>query len=102
MSTETDGLDDVTPDQWSAAGIARLRGVHDADSAVDQEGGIHYRRLNPQPWDVVIAWESAGAIGHAEACAIEYLARWRSKGGIEDLRKARHWIEKLIEVQLKS
>ena len=31
--------------------------------------------------------------------AIKYLTRWRDKGGIEDLRKAKHYIEKLIEIE---
>ena len=30
--------------------------------------------------------------------AIKYLSRWREKGGVEDLRKARHYIDKLIEL----
>ena len=62
-----------------------------------QVGGDHYQTLDPQPWDVTMAWEKQGAIGQAEAAIIWYLARWRKKGGIESLRKARHWLDKLIE-----
>jgi hypothetical protein len=29
------------------------------------------------------------------------VSRWKDKGGIEDLRKARHYLDKLIEVNLK-
>jgi hypothetical protein len=31
---------------------------------------------------------------------IKYIARWQDKGGVEDLRKARHYMDKLIEVQV--
>jgi hypothetical protein len=30
------------------------------------------------------------------------LARWREKGGVEDLRKARHYLDKLIEIELSE
>lgn len=73
----------------------------DKKASERQVGGDHYKRMEPQPWDVVLAWERQGAIGHCEATAIEYLARWRRKGGMDDLRKAVHWIEKLIEVETK-
>jgi hypothetical protein len=31
--------------------------------------------------------------------ALKYLVRFRDKGGVEDLMKARHYIDKLIEVE---
>lgn len=63
-----------------------------------QVGGNHYKRMAIQPWDFTLRND----LGHAEATAIEYIARWREKGGIEDLRKAIHWIEKKIEVELEK
>lgn len=49
------------------------------------------------------AWMSHEAFcGYLQGNAIKYLARYRSKGGIEDLRKARHYIEKLIEAEMKG
>ena len=62
-----------------------------------QQGGGHYRLMDPQPWDVTIQWVEQGHIGHPEATIIEYLARWRNKNGVADLLKAKHWLEKLIE-----
>lgn len=38
-------------------------------------------------------------IGFCEGSAIKYLARWRAKGGIEDLKKARHFIDLLIQME---
>jgi hypothetical protein len=59
--------------------------------------GSHYQTLI-QPWDAIIAWE----LGFLDGCAVKYLSRWRKKGGVDDLRKAVHFIEKLIEVEVAS
>jgi hypothetical protein len=59
-----------------------------------QHGGTHYQKPI-QPWDYI----AANGIGFFEGNAIKYLSRWRDKGGIEDLRKAQHYIEKLIEIE---
>lgn len=65
-------------------------------SALDtQEGGTHYKDLKIQPIDYI----HRNGIGFAEGCAIKYLTRWRAKGGIEDLKKARHFIDLLIELE---
>lgn len=58
-----------------------------------QVGGDHYKGLVIQPFEYIMA----NSIPFAEGCAIKYLTRWRAKGGIEDLRKARHFIDLLIE-----
>lgn len=60
-----------------------------------QFGGTHYKNMVIEPWDFI----SANEIPYLEGCAIKYLARWRNKGGIEDLRKAIHFIEKRIELE---
>lgn len=59
-----------------------------------QHGGSHYKKLKIQHWDYV----EANNIPYLEACAIKYLTRWRDKGGVEDLRKAIHFIQKRIEL----
>ena len=60
-----------------------------------QHGGTHYQKMSIQHWDYVVANE----IPYLEACAIKYLSRWRDKGGMQDLLKAKHYVEKLIEVE---
>lgn len=60
-----------------------------------QIGGTHYKGKAIQPWDYIIAND----IPFLEGNAIKYLTRWRDKGGIDDLRKARHYVDKLIEVE---
>lgn len=59
-----------------------------------QVAGGHYKNKEIQPWDYIIS----NGIGYMEGNVIKYVSRWRDKGGIEDLRKARHYLDKLIEV----
>jgi hypothetical protein len=73
-------------------------GVPAKASAV-QVGGDHYRALAIQPWDAMQAWMSREAFeGFLTGNVIKYVARHKAKGGVEDLRKARHYLDKLIEV----
>lgn len=64
-----------------------------------QIGGTHYKDLRHagglEPWDVVNTW----GLGFFDGNAVKYLARWRTRGGIADLEKARHYITKLIEIE---
>lgn len=55
-----------------------------------QVGGDHYKSAY-QHWDLVLTTQ----MGYLEGCATKYIARWRKKGGIEDLRKAQHYVQKL-------
>ena len=59
-----------------------------------QIGGAHYAIKAIQPWDFIIA----NNIGYLEGNIIKYISRWKDKGGIEDLKKAQHYLQKLIEV----
>ena len=43
---------------------------------------------------------AANALGYFEGNVIKYVSRWRDKDGVDDLRKARHYLDKLIELQL--
>jgi hypothetical protein len=66
-------------------------------SAADdkQIGGQHYKKLDPEPWNVILQWN----LGYLEGTALKYIARWRDKGGINDIKKAIHFLEKLVEVE---
>lgn len=68
-------------------------------SALDrQEGGDHYKKQKIQPVEYI----HANGIPFMEGCAIKYLTRWRDKGGIKDLEKAKHFIEMLIELETRN
>ena len=63
-----------------------------------QVGGDHYRTKTIQPWAAMESWMSREAFsGYLQGNAIKYLCRHREKGGLADLEKAKHYIEKLIE-----
>lgn len=59
-----------------------------------QVAGSHYQ-AEIQHWDFVLAND----IPYLEAQVIRYLVRWRKKGGLVDLEKAKHYLEKLIEYE---
>lgn len=60
-----------------------------------QISGTHYKKLNPEPWDVIAAWD----MGYLEGSVLKYLARWKNKNGVQDLQKAAHFLQKLIEIE---
>jgi len=59
-----------------------------------QIGGSHYKAKTIEPWDFI----AANNLGFFEGNIIKYLSRWRDKNGTEDLLKARHYLDKLIEI----
>lgn len=64
-------------------------------SANDKQiGGEHYKSCI-EPWDAITDWN----LGYLDGSAVKYLSRWHKKGGIQDLEKAIHFLEKLIEVE---
>ena len=63
-----------------------------------QIGGGHYKQFKHETWDVIIDWD----LGYLDGNAVKYLSRWRLKGGIQDLKKARHYIDKLIETEMEK
>lgn len=58
-----------------------------------QVGGDHYEKMEFQPVDYIVA----NNIGFCEGNIIKYVSRWQDKGGVEDLKKARHYIDILIK-----
>ena len=60
-----------------------------------QVAGNHYLAKAIQPWDYI----AVNKLGYFEGNIVKYVSRWRDKGGIEDLRKARHYLDKLIELE---
>jgi hypothetical protein len=58
-----------------------------------QIGGSHYKDLEIQPIDYILG----NQLGFCEANVVKYVSRWQAKGGIDDLRKAKHYIDFLID-----
>lgn len=59
-----------------------------------QVAGTHYKNHKIEPWDIT-ALNGLDVFQH-EICT--YVMRYKDKGGVADLEKAKHWLEKYIEV----
>ena len=63
-----------------------------------QVDGDHYQKMEIQPIDYILA----NKLGFCEGCIVKYISRWRSKGGVNDLRKIKQFCEFLIENELEK
>lgn len=61
-----------------------------------QVGGSHYKTDGEQHWDRM--WRLYGR-GYFVGCITKYVERYHKKNGIEDLKKSRHFLDKLIELE---
>jgi hypothetical protein len=73
--------------------------MNESKSALDiQIGGDHYKTMPIQPMEFSMA-------NNLDACQhtiIKYVSRFRSKGGVQDLHKAKHVIDMLIEFEIQA
>jgi hypothetical protein len=60
-----------------------------------QVGGGHYKDAFIQP----IEYIHINKLGFIEGNVVKYITRWKDKNGVEDLKKAKHYIELLIELE---
>jgi len=67
------------------------------DANDNQIGGTHYQSKF-QHWDFV----QLLGLDYLPAQITRYMSRWQKKNGTEDLKKALHYIEKLIEVDKRT
>ena len=79
-----------------ATGVAKQPASPRANDT--QVAGNHYKQFQIEPWDAIVDW----GLGYLDGNAVKYLSRWRHKNGIEDLKKARHYIDKLIETEMEK
>ncbi|MBT7685944.1 MAG: DUF3310 domain-containing protein [Candidatus Marinimicrobia bacterium] len=63
-----------------------------------QIGGDHYKKYSIQPVEFIME----NNLDYCQANVIKYITRFRDKNGVEDLRKAKHYVEMLIEFELKQ
>lgn len=70
-------------------------------SALDgQVGGSHYKDMEVQPWQAMEAWLTPEEYrGYHKGVAIGYLAREQQKGGMQDIEKAIHHLQRLVEIE---
>lgn len=91
----------VMPDLGDNQGItleeyfAGLNKLHEdtGKSVRDQQvAGTHYQKAI-QPWDIISEWK----LDFWEGNVVKYILRWKHKDGLQDLKKAKHYLEYLIE-----
>ena len=58
-----------------------------------QVGGNHYQTMKIQPAEFI----NKNEMKFAEGNAIKYICRHVNKGGLQDLEKAKHYIDMIIE-----
>ncbi len=80
----------VTPDWWYHDGECK-----EQSPLSRQEGGSHYKKYAIQP----VEYAMANNLNYCQANAVKYVTRYKDKGGVEDLRKAIHNLEILIELE---
>lgn len=62
-----------------------------------QMGGNHYIDKAIQPVEYI----HANGLGFCEGNVVKYVTRWKEKGGVADLEKARHYLDILIQLELR-
>ncbi|MCA8919159.1 MAG: DUF3310 domain-containing protein [Planctomycetes bacterium] len=66
------------------------------ETALDtQIGGEHYKKHAIQPVEFI----TKNKLGFLEGCVIKRICRYEDKNGLEDLKKAKHEIDLLIELK---
>lgn len=72
--------------------------IKEESALARQEGGDHYKKLKIQPME----YSMANNLDACQHTIIKYVTRFRDKNGIEDLKKARHTIDMLIEFESRG
>lgn len=63
-----------------------------------QVGGGHYVRCSLQPWEVI----ERNELDFWEGNVVKYVLRYKHKDGLQDLLKAKHYLEYLINREEKN
>ncbi len=53
----------------------------------------HYNQGGIEPIDYIVA----NKLSYCEGNVVKYISRWKFKGGVEDLKKAKQYIDFIIE-----
>lgn len=72
--------------------------VQEYSALAVQVSGDHYKTAKIQPIEFI----HANNIPFCEANVIKYVFRWKTKNGLKDLEKAKHYIDLLIELESKN
>ena len=83
-------------DKWYLNGKEVTEEEVMGDNKDYQVGGDHYAKQDIQPWDYMEACMSEEEFkGYLRGNVIKYVSRYDKKGGLQDIDKAMHYLEKL-------
>lgn len=77
--------------------MTKFTGTEEATVLEKQEGGDHYRKMGIQPVEYI----RANGLDYFEGNVVKYVTRHRNKKGAEDIRKAIHYLEMILEAEYK-
>ena len=102
-------INDVTPEEWDALtdkeryydNRAYPKEVPSVAEPDPVNSPAHYRVAEIEAIDYISGQLGSGVKNYLEGNILKYMHRWRYKNGVEDLRKAKWYLDKLIfeEVQ---
>ncbi len=73
--------------------------MSEQENALDiQHGGNHYKDMKIQPIEFI----HANNIDYLAGNVIKYIVRHKKKNGIEDVKKALHYCQLIIEMEYKD
>jgi hypothetical protein len=64
----------------------------------EQVGGNHYKDMTIQP----IEYIAVNGLSFLQGSVVKYVSRYKAKGGLQDLEKAKHCIDLMIEFEYGS
>ena len=103
------GYSPVDPRYGQRCGALRTDSIHEQlqdDTKVNEKisafdsqvGGSHYKVMAIQPTEYIVK----NGLNFVEGNIIKYVTRYKIKGGLEDLKKAQHYLSILIELEESS
>ncbi len=81
-------IDNAKPEDWNSAFFKTNPATLGDYIKSKQIGGSHYKS-NIEPWDVFLDWQLDPWLCNV----IKYVQRHNKKNGLEDLEKAKHYLE---------
>ena len=88
-------IDDITPAEWDAMAARGRETQAQYDALNKQVGGKHYADMKIQPVEFITANE----LGFLEGNVVKYICRHHAKNGAEDIKKAIHYCELLLQTK---
>src|SRR5690554_3396558 len=93
-STQIADLEEAKSSDWTPA-PEDIEAMKTEKASETQIGGNHYSNMAIQPTEFI----HKNNLSFIQGNIIKYVCRYKSKGGIEDLNKAKHYIDLLIEFE---